>query len=400
LADPYKLFLDFDGTITSNDVGYEMFKKFTFSATEPLVQAYRRGELNSLECLSRECDVWNDAAPNMTDVYSFLDKQALREGFASFVIMLEKWKIKPLILSEGFNFYIDRVLSGHSQSHLERITNIARVENGRLSPKFPYYNLGCGKCSSCKGYHIRQIRPATSCAIYIGDGHSDFHASIVADIVFARSHLMELLEDSERSFIPYNNFGEIGAELENIIQIGLFAQSNRANLCRLSPRHRENFRALWESGEVMRHVGYPHGLGWSKAYFDSIWPALENDDKAIRLALEDKSGNFMGEAMIPSPDNEGICQPDLKLFPEFWGRGLGHEGWGTLIDRLWARWPETTILVTPNIENPKAIELYDRLGFEFDGGERTWQPSPNENQAISIRYRRMIKKNIANDRNL
>ncbi len=298
MIDPYLVFIDFDGTITSNDVGYEMFRKFTRAATEPLVQSYRRGEINSLECLSRECDIWNAASPDMNEVYSYLDSQNLRDGFQGFLRTLENWQIKPLILSEGFDFYIDRVLAAHGFLHLERITNIARVDDGRLIPRFPFNQLGCRECSNCKGYHINRLRPALSAAVYIGDGHSDLHASQMADIVFARSHLRELLGETGRTFISYDSFDDIVNEMTIILQNGIFTQSNRINYCRLSGRHRKNFQALWESGEVMRYVGYPNGLGISDARYETIWPGLQNDQESIRLALEDKSGQFMGEAML------------------------------------------------------------------------------------------------------
>jgi 2-hydroxy-3-keto-5-methylthiopentenyl-1-phosphate phosphatase len=395
LIDQYKIFVDFDGTITSNDVGYEMFKKFTHAATEPLVQSYRRGEINSLDCLSRECDVWNTASPDIKEVYSYLDNQVLRDGFSRFLEMLGSWQIQPVILSEGFDFYINRILGAHGLLNLVRITNIARFDNGQLVPEFPYNQLGCRECSNCKGYHIRHLRPTHSCAIYIGDGHSDLHASRVADIVFARSHLMELLEETRREFIPYGSFENIIDEITHLLQRGLFTHSNRINYYRLSERYHESFQALWESGEVMRFVGYPNGLGLSQARYDAIWPGLQNDKEAIRLALEDKTGRFLGEAMLIAPDKDGFCQPDLKLLPEFWGRGLGFEAWQTIIDRSRARWPDSDIMVTPNIENDRAIKLYLKLGFEFDGGELRWNPPDDNNRAVPVRYRRMIEKNIA-----
>ncbi len=394
----YMIFIDFDGTITANDVGYEMFKKFTRGATEPLVQSYRRGEVNSLNCLSGECELWNIESPKVEDVREYLDSQNLRPGLGDFLKKLKEWDIKPLILSEGFDFYIDRILETHGLSDLERITNLARFEDGKLYPEFPYQKLGCGECSNCKGYHIRRLNPPISCAIYIGDGHSDYHASQAADIIFARSHLEDLLTNIKRKYYSYENFDNIRNKLEVIIKTGLFTESDRINFCRLSDRHRRQIRELWESGEVMRLVGYPDGLGWSEAEFNSFWPKMLNDDKSIRLALEDKSGGFLGEAMIAFPADNNLCEPDLKLLPEFWGRGLAFEAWQIILDRIGARWPEAGILVTPNIENHRALNLYRKLGFEFDGGEQTWQPPQNLVTPVPVRYRRMIKKDIAINR--
>lgn len=393
----YGIYIDFDGTITSNDVGYEMFMKFTHAATESLVQSYRLGEINSLKCLSAECDLWNIARPSVDEVHAFLDSQKLRSGFVEFISSLDESGVKSLILSEGFDFYIDRILASNRLTRIERLTNFGHYQNGILAPEFPYRGLGCGECSNCKGYHINRLRPAMSCAVYIGDGHSDLHAARTADIVFARSHLLEFLSKSKRPFIRFDDFFEINDKFDDIVQAGLFAQSEKINFVRFSDSNRRNIRALWENGLVMRYVGFPDGLGWSQAKFDSMWPSLRDDPKALRLALENNSGRFLGEAMISSPGSDGFCQPDLKLLPEFWGKGLAYEAWQTILERSWARWPEAGFLVTPNIENSRAIDLYKRLGFEFDGEEQSWQPSPETTMAVPIRYRRMVKKNVVSD---
>jgi 2-hydroxy-3-keto-5-methylthiopentenyl-1-phosphate phosphatase len=400
MNNPYMVFIDFDGTITENDVGYEMFKSFTSAATEPIVQAYRQGEVNSLDCLTRECKIWNASSVDQTKVFAYLDGQTLRPGIEEFLIELGKLQIKPMILSEGFDFYINRILSLHKLGNLERVMNIARFEKGRLSPEFPHYKFGCLECSSCKGYHIRRLRPPNSCAIYIGDGHSDLHASLTADIVFARSHLSELLKGAKRRFFPFNSFYDISAELKNIRQIGLFAQSEKINFCRFSERSKENIRKLWESSEVMRYVGYPFGLGWSRAKYNDHWKKLLKDEQAIYLALEDSSGHFLGEAKIAFPDDDGFSQPDMKLLSEFWGQGLGFEAWQIILERIGARWPEAGIVVTPNIENSRAIKLYRRLGFKFIGDEYLWEPPESDIGAVPVCYRRMVKKGVASGRNI
>ncbi len=81
--------------------------------------------------------------------------------------------------------------------------------------------------------------------------------------------------------------------------------------------------------------------------------------------------------------------------PDYWGKGLGFEAWQTILDRSQSRWPESDILVTPNIENDRAIKLYLKLGFEFNSEELLWEPPVENNKAVPVRYRRMVKKNIA-----
>jgi 2-hydroxy-3-keto-5-methylthiopentenyl-1-phosphate phosphatase len=385
------VFIDFDGTITENDVGYEMFKKFTFAATEPLVQSYRRGEINSRDCLAQECAIWNNSAPNPDEVFAYLESQPIRQGFDQFLGSLKEYDIAPTIISEGFNFYIDRFLAFHNLSHLARITNIAQFLNGKLSPQFPYYKLGCDTCSSCKGYHIGRLRPLSSSAIYIGDGHSDLHASHAADIVFARSHLASIMTDENRYFIEYANFHEILNQLEPLISKGIFTQSARLNFCYFSERHYRSLQSLWENGEVMKNVGYPDGLGHSQSDYAKAWQRLISNRFAIYLALENKSGEFIGEAKIAFPALDGHCRHDLKLLPAYQGIGLGFEAWNIILNRSRVRWPNAIPLVTPSAENKRAIALYLKLGFRFNGDIQTWTPPAHEINARPILFRNMIK---------
>jgi 2-hydroxy-3-keto-5-methylthiopentenyl-1-phosphate phosphatase len=386
----HMLFIDFDGTITANDVGYELFKKFTNGETETDVQLYRQKKLNSLECLSRECDIWNKHAPNHMDVYDHLDMQALSPGFIDFLKFLDKNNLQPIILSEGFDFYIDRVLVSHHLGHLEKITNKAVYENDLLTSQFPYYEMGCKECSNCKGYHIGQLRSAKMSAIYIGDGHSDLHASRQADIVFAKSHLKALLETEERYFIEYDDFFFITTEVNKVLNRGIFAESQNIDLCFMGDRHYESWQRLCESAEVMRHDSDPAGLRWKEKRYEAIWKIFSVRADVIHLAVEDKNGVFIGEALMSFPNADGFCRHDVKVFPEYQLEGLGQDTWNIILDRAKARWPRAHALVTPAVENVRAIEMFRKLGFEFDGGPRPWPP-PGKRNADPILYRRMIK---------
>jgi 2,3-diketo-5-methylthio-1-phosphopentane phosphatase len=387
----YNIFIDFDGTITGNDVGYEMFKHFTGGATEPLVELYRRGKINSLQCLTGECEIWNAYPPATGDIEAYLAAQELRVGFGDFVAAMKSKGADLAVLSEGFDFYIDELMSNHGIDGLARIANTAHLEDGRLTPAFPYFADGCGQCSNCKGYHIRRLRPPGNCAIFIGDGHSDFHAAEAADIVFARSFLAESLGESGRRSIPYEDFFEIKRRVIEIMEKGLFAASTRIHFCFFSERHFRDFRSLWEKGEVMKNVGYSVGLQWDDRRFEDRFRSMMRGDDAIYMAIEGADGGFIGEAKLAYPDDRGFCHHDVKLLPEFQGRGLGREAWEIILERSASRWPESRALVTPSVENSRATAMYLDLGFEFAGSEEIWMPPPDAIGAEPVKYRKMIQ---------
>lgn len=386
----YIVFLDFDGTITSNDVGYEMFRKFTGGATESTVELYRQGKISSRECLAKECEIWNQSPPDPDEVIEHLSDQKITPGFKDFLQALQDENIDTIILSEGFDFYIDRILKSHGLQHIKRIANKSSFANGLLRPRFPYFGLGCGQCSNCKGYHISKLTGSITSAVFIGEGHSDRHGAGAADLVFAKSYLGEHLKDNGRHHFDFSDFYDVITIFAEATSRNIFTASERIDFCRQSSRHHRHVQSMWESGRVMVHVGYPDGLGWSQAKYDNHWRRIAQDGKNIYIALEDKSGAFIGEAKI-SPPKDGFCEHDLKLLPQFWKKGLAREAWTVILDRASVRWPDSIPLVTPSVENNAAINLYRRLGFEFDGDETEWNPEGIPN-AVPVRCRRMIKR--------
>jgi 2,3-diketo-5-methylthio-1-phosphopentane phosphatase len=387
----YNVFIDFDGTITEIDVGYELFKRFTNSATEPLVQRYRAGELNSLECLSGECEIWNSCQPAPSEVDKFLENQPIRQGFNEFIAYLQSIGIGPIILSEGFDFYIDRFLGHHGLLNMPKITNSAVYIDGKVTPKFPYYEAGCRSCSNCKGYHINRMRHPKSCAIFIGDGHSDLHGSRSADIVFARSFLAENMAQSGRAFLPFEDFADVESKIKEIMAEHIFSFGERIVLKYISPQYHKSIEDLWECGEVMKHVGYPSGVGWTRDQYEKQFEEMSKRDDSVFLAIENDSGEFLGEAKISFPNEQGFCHHELKLLPRYWDESINRKAWNLILDRADARWPNARTIITPTAEDEKDINLFLKLGFRFDGSIETWEPTENVPGVVPVRYRKMVR---------
>ena len=93
MSEDYNIFIDFDGTVTRNDVGYEMFRKYTAGKTQPIVDRYRRGEVNSYQCLKTECEIWNQSPPLESEVEVYLTRQQLTPGFIDFAAALRTEKM-------------------------------------------------------------------------------------------------------------------------------------------------------------------------------------------------------------------------------------------------------------------------------------------------------------------
>lgn len=206
----YHVFVDFDGTITVDDVGYKFFKLFVDGRAEPIVQKYRRGEATALECLQTECDLYNENPMPTEKVNEFIDSQTITPGFVDFVKYCKANEIKLTVLSAGFDFYIKRILGRLGLTDIELFATPTRVEQGRLHPEFVRYDKNvCTQCVDCKGARIRELTARDEVSVFIGDGHSDSHGAEQADIIYAKSFLAEYLDDRGINYFSYANFHDI-----------------------------------------------------------------------------------------------------------------------------------------------------------------------------------------------
>lgn len=215
----YHVFIDFDGTVTVEDVGYKFFKVFTRGRAEDIVEKYRHGQVSAVECLQSECDIFNQEPAPADKVKEFIESQQLTPGFIEFVDFCRSENIRISVLSAGFDFYIEPILKKYNLEHLEVLSNRAIIKNGRIYPEFVYYEKSvCPECANCKGERIRQITGNGVVSVFIGDGHSDNHGAEASDIVFAKDHLAQYLDHKEIKYFRYADFFDVLGRLRRILE--------------------------------------------------------------------------------------------------------------------------------------------------------------------------------------
>jgi 2-hydroxy-3-keto-5-methylthiopentenyl-1-phosphate phosphatase len=215
----YHVFVDFDGTVTVDDVGYSFFKHFAKGMAEPVVQKYHRGEIGAVECLQTECDIYNAYPAPVKEIREFIQAQMVTPGFKEFVEFCKSEDIKLTILSAGFDFYIEPILSRYGLAHLDVLSTPTFIKNGRIYPEFVYYNENiCPDCANCKGERIRELSSPDEISVFIGDGHSDNHGAEQAELVFAKSYLADYLDKIKKSYIRYSDFFDVIRELDKMVK--------------------------------------------------------------------------------------------------------------------------------------------------------------------------------------
>lgn len=201
------LFSDFDGTISTRDVGNRLFNHFSDGRSEEVVDRWKRNEIDSRKCLLGEAAAMRSFTER--ELFEFIDTFEIDETFLEFQDFASRHHFPLYLLSDGLDLYINRLLAKYKISGIPVLANSARFQNGGFAFDFPYFEHSCGGCANCKGYHLRRLRTEDSTVVYIGDGKSDLCALPEADIVFAKDFLAEYCRGEKIEFLPFDNFSAI-----------------------------------------------------------------------------------------------------------------------------------------------------------------------------------------------
>lgn len=149
---------------------------------------------------------------------------------------------------------------------------------------------------------------------------------------------------------------------------------------------------LWNTSEVMRYADeFPKMRGWSKS--DDIktsWRKYQQKRAKFgcdytQLVLHLGEDNPIGESFFfplpeaynfgkwSKPDNVKSLMSDIKLLPEYWGRGLGSEGMRLVVRFVFTNTKCELFVVPPHRLNPAASRVYEKAGFQVFTGMKSWR---------------------------
>jgi 2,3-diketo-5-methylthio-1-phosphopentane phosphatase len=217
-----RLFTDFDGTISRQDVGDAFFERFGGARSVAAVEAYREGRLSAADCFREECAACGEV--DMAELDAFLAAQEIDPAFAGFVRFASERGFPVAVLSDGMDYYIRRMLERHGLGGVTSYSNTLRLvpagAPGRVTfaPEFPYRDEVCDRCACCKRNHILTLSADDDIVVYIGEGYSDRCPARYADAVFAKDDLLTYCQRENISYFEYQTFADIVRRLESSLR--------------------------------------------------------------------------------------------------------------------------------------------------------------------------------------
>ena len=229
-----KVFVDFDGTITLEDVGEAIFKKFgETEKVKRIIEDLLSDKISSRQCWDELCDSVDNI--NKVELDEFIDLLDVDPTFIPFVKFCSKNKIDMVVLSDGFDYYIDRLFNKAGLAGLKYYSNKLFVdETGMLKAEYPYFDVDSPTSANCKKNHIINHSSDDEYTVYIGDGNSDKDAAQYCDYIFAKDGLARFCSMERICFYPFRDFNEVQNKLTELMLKKNLRKRHQAQLKRKS----------------------------------------------------------------------------------------------------------------------------------------------------------------------
>lgn len=211
-----RVYCDFDGTVSVEDATDLVLSRLADPEWQGIEQLWQDGAIGSGECMRRQISLLRATPRQLNEV---LDEVEIDLSFASFVDFCALHSVPVVIVSDGVDYFIKRILGKRALDHLPVIANrlVASFRSGQLSYGLlsPYADSACLTAAGvCK---CRQLAAVGEERIYVGDGRSDFCVSDNAQLVFAKGRLAQHCAERDIPFFAYRNFSDVIARLADAV---------------------------------------------------------------------------------------------------------------------------------------------------------------------------------------
>jgi 2-hydroxy-3-keto-5-methylthiopentenyl-1-phosphate phosphatase len=235
-----KIFCDFDGTITKNDVWVNSLGKFIKNQDRflQLCKDFVDLKISSKHCINEELSLVEDFDFDIFN--SYLDTEEIDEHFPNFLKYCEENNFEVIVLSEGLDYYINYILKNNDiklKLYSNKIICVNSEGNISIRAGFPFSDENCNWCGVSKRNAVISNTNETDneISVFIGDGVSDGCASNYADIIFAKKNLASYCWKNNITYFEYSNFLDIENKLKkliinNQIKFRAAAKNNRKDL--------------------------------------------------------------------------------------------------------------------------------------------------------------------------
>lgn len=208
--------LDFDSTITEEDVSFFLLDHYAGDAWRVHLKEYTGGKITVAEFNRRVFSMVKAGREDMTDLVLSSDRVKVRPGFRELIDFCRVKGLRVVIVSNGLDFYIRAILNILGLQGIE--VHAAESEFFPDGIKVRYIGPeGLEVESGFKEAYTRQLVKEGYDVVYVGDGSSDFLPCQEARYVFATGSLLKRCREKDVEYVPFTDFFEVIRGLQRIL---------------------------------------------------------------------------------------------------------------------------------------------------------------------------------------
>lgn len=204
------LCLDFDDTIVLENAARLLFERFGAAGWREAGADYDAGKLTVEQA---NAAALRTVTASREEMMAFVaGAVTLRPGFLELLDWCHWNDWIPVVVSNGFDFYVDAVLDHAGLDRVARHAARTRFDYTwmatYLSPR------GIELQADFKLSYAAAFQGMGDFVAYVGDGASDVEAAKLAQVVFARSTLLERLEGTHPRIFSFETFHDVVSVLQ------------------------------------------------------------------------------------------------------------------------------------------------------------------------------------------
>ncbi|WP_199249176.1 HAD-IB family phosphatase [[Phormidium] sp. ETS-05] len=199
---PRAVFCDFDGTITTKETFAGMLKIFA-----PELSAQIMPEIYALRITLRQGVrqmLASIPSAQYPEILAYCQNQEISPGLVELLDFLDARDVPFIVVSGGLRGMVETVL-GSLVQRVEAIYAVDVDTSGEYLQAFSDFEKDSELMAKVEV--IKQYNPVE--AVAIGDSVTDLNMALHAQIVFAREHLAQYLQERQKSYIPWQNFFDV-----------------------------------------------------------------------------------------------------------------------------------------------------------------------------------------------
>lgn len=208
--------IDFDGTVTEEDVSFLLLDTYVGGEWRKHLDEYSSGDITVGTFNKKVFGMMKADRKTMTDFVLSSPRVKIRPGFKELIAYCRKQGYKTVIVSNGLKFYIEALLKRQGIKGLE----IHAAENVFFKGSVDVNYLGPDGKEVDAGFkeaYTKELCKQGYDVIYIGNGTSDIYPARLAKNVFACEDLLVKCQKDKLTHYPFKDFFEVIEQMEKLV---------------------------------------------------------------------------------------------------------------------------------------------------------------------------------------